>query len=179
MRNSRPLLWSLAGIAIAGAFGWLVLGPGASDPPAPSASPAAQAPHAPHDHAPAAQPAPALPLGSAHEDGHAHADLDHPDDLDGDLDRELAETIAALPLPPGDDGVAARPEPQALTPEDQRARRQASIDLLDRHIGRLEAEQQAAEASGDTRTAERNRIRVERMRQRRADLAAEPDDTSP
>lgn len=171
MRNARPLVWSLAGIAVAGVLGWVVLGPGASDPPAP---PAPHAPQVPHEqaHAPAPPPAPALPPGSAHE--HEHADPGHHDDLDHDRDHGLAETIATLPPPPGDDGVAARPE-QPLTPADQGARRQASIELLDRHIERLEAAQRAAEASGDTRTAERNRIRVARMRQRRADLAAASD----
>lgn len=175
MRNSRPLVLGLAGAAVAGVLLWLLLGRGASDRDAPAG------PHAPHDQARAPaqpEPAPALPPAQTpgaeaeadHGHGHAHGDLDRGDELAD----ELAETTAELPAPPGEDEIAARPEQQALTPEEQRARRQASIDLLDRHIDRLEAEQKAAEASGDTRTAERNRIRVARMRQRRAALAAEP-----
>lgn len=177
MRNSRPLVLGLAGAAVAGVLAWLLLGRGASDRDTPAAP---AVPHASHDQArPPAQPepAPAPPdqtPGGETEAEPGHADLDHHDDLADGLADELAETTAVLPAPPGEDEIAARPEQQPLTPEEQRARRQASIDLLDRHIERLEAEQKAAEASGDTRTAERNRIRVARMRQRRAALAAEP-----
>ncbi|HWN67879.1 MAG TPA: hypothetical protein VNM90_09570 [Haliangium sp.] len=168
MRNSRPLVWILGGVAVAGVLVWLVLAPGASDRRAPSET------HAPPGdvQTPAAQrePAPALPPEPAPDDEHAQEHLEHHDDFGPG---ELAEDPAALPEPPSEDDVAARPERQPITPEEQRAQRQASIDLLERHIQRLEAEQKAAEASGDTRTADRNRIRVERMRQRRATLEAE------
>lgn len=174
MRNPRPLVWILGGVAVAGVLVWLARAPGASDRAAP---PQSHAPHAQPGQAPAAQrePAPALPPGPASGSEH----LDHHDDLEAG---ELAGPPAALPEPPAEDEVTTRPEQQPPTPEDQRARRQASIELLDRNIERLETEQKAAEASGDTRTAERNRIRVARMRQRRAALAAEPadlDDASP
>jgi hypothetical protein len=171
MRNALPRIYPIValGIAVAGVLVWLALGRGSSDRPAP-----AQHASEPHDHAPAPrEPAPALPHAPS-DHGHEHGDTGHQDDLAGALDDELADTTAELPAPPSEDDIATRPEPQPLTPEDQRAQRQASIDLLDRNIERLEAEQKAAEASGDTRTAERNRVRVARMRERRAALAAEP-----
>jgi hypothetical protein len=175
MRNPRPLLWILGGVAAAGVLVWLVLGRDASDdtPGGPAETAAPRAPQG-EAQAPAAQrgPAPALPPEHEHDDEH----LDHHDDLGPG---ELAETPPALPAPPAEDEIAARPERQPITPAEQVAQRQASIELLDRHIERLEAEQKAAEASGDTRTAERNRIRVARMRDRRAALAAEAAAVSP
>jgi hypothetical protein len=180
MRIPRSLFWILGGFAASGVLVWLVFWPGASEGPA---TPGSDVPDVPQVHevgAPAAQraPAPALP-DPAPGPGHEHDEhLGHHDDLQPG---ELAETPGALPEPPAEDDIAARPEGQPRTPEEQRAQRQASIELLDRHIERLEAAQKAAEASGDTRTADRNRIRVARMRQRRATLAAEqaPGSASP
>jgi hypothetical protein len=176
MRNPRSLVWILGGVAAAGVLAWLVLAPGASEGPA---TPGPDVPQVPAVETPAAQrePAPALPDPAPEPgDEHEREHLDHHDDLEPG---ELAETPGTLPEPPAEGDIAARPERQPATPEEQRAQRQASIELLDRHIERIEAAQKAAEASGDTRTADRNRIRVARMRQRRATLAAEQGTSSP
>jgi hypothetical protein len=176
MRNSRSLIWILGGVAAAGVLAWLLLGRDTSEGTAKPASGAPGAVDVPQveARAPAAQrgPAPALPPDPAPADEH----LEHHDDFGPG---EVAETPAELPAPPAEDEIMARPERQPSTPEEQAAQRQASIDLLDRHIERLEAELKAAEARGDTRTAERNRIRVARMRDRRATLAAEAAAVSP
>jgi hypothetical protein len=168
MRRSRTLAWILGVAAAAGALLWLALRPGDADRTAPREPPPLAGEHA----APTA-PAPALPPG---ETPGAEQHLDHLDDH-ADIDPaagDLAATPGTADLPmPAEDDLSTRPERQPLTPEEQRSRRQTSIELLDRNIERLAAEQEAAEASGDTRTAERNRIRIERMRQRRATLAAE------
>jgi hypothetical protein len=178
MRNPRPLVWILGGVAAAGVLVWLLLGRDASEGPAGSDRP--DAPRAVQDEpqAPAAQrgPAPALPPEPAPGLAQDHEHLEHHDDFGPG---EVAETPPELPAPPAEDEIAARPERQPSTPEEQAAQRQASIELLDRHIERLEAEQKAAEARGDTRTAERNRIRVARMRDRRAALAAGAAAVSP
>src|SRR5690606_10555502 len=104
----------------------LMLGRGAPEHPPP------HAPHAPHAGAHALpEQAPALPPAPAPGAEPVDGDLGHEDDLGS-----LAESLAALPEPPAEDDVTTRPERQPLTPEEQRARRRASIDLLDRHIER-------------------------------------------
>lgn len=171
MRNSRPL-WIVGGLAAAGVLAWLLFARGVSDGPVQPEPDVRESPHRELG-TPAVKPGPAPALPErAPEPEH----LDHHDDTGPE---QLAETLPELPEPPTEDEILARPERQPVTPEEQRAQRQASIDLLDRHIERLEAEQKAAEASGDTRTADRNRIRVARMRERRAALAAEQAAGSP
>ncbi|GAB4532149.1 MAG: hypothetical protein Tsb0020_48330 [Haliangiales bacterium] len=62
--------------------------------------------------------------------------------------------------------VGERPTPLPVTPEMLRQRQQDALDLVTRNIDRLEAEERAARARGDEQVAERNRIRVERLRAR-------------
>jgi hypothetical protein len=169
MPTPRPLPWIIGAIA-AGAILWLVLGQRDVAPPAERAQPApppAAAPSAP-------DPAP-HPAAGHHDHDPAQPGAD-PAAATDELD---PETMSMLPEPAGEGDTDERPAREPLTPEEQRQRNERALALIDRSIERLEAERQAAEASGDTRTAERNRVRVERLRQRRAALTQPPPEATP
>lgn len=136
--------------------------PPPADPgPAPAAATTAAAPAA-ETHAPAATEA--TPLAAPQDTPEAA-----PDDP-GDLS-------AAPPLPTRDQ-VRARPTPAADAPDQEQILdpQQASLDLVERSIERLEAVLQAAERAGDDAAARQSRIRIERLRLRRAALQAERAD---
>lgn len=168
MPTPRPLPW-IIGAALAGAVLWLVFGQRDADPPASRAE---------HDHpAPPPAPAPAAPDPAAHPAAahHDHAASGAEPAADPAAEDLVdPETMSTLPEPPGEDDIAARPAREPLTPEEQRQRNERALALIDRSIERLQTEHDAAAASGDTRTAERNRIRIERLRQRRAALTQPP-----
>jgi hypothetical protein len=161
MPTPRPLPWIL-GAVVAGAVLWLVFGQRDADPAAPT----------PHAQPPAAPPSSPVHPEATHHDppapGVDPAAVPADPATDDLVDSEL---MSLLPAPPDEGDVAERPARQPLTPEEQRQRIERVLALIDRSIERLEAERQAAEASGDARTAERNRIRVERLRQRRTALS--------
>lgn len=172
MPTPRPLPWIIGAIA-AGAILWLVLGQRDAAPPAERAQPAPPPAAAPSAPDPAPHPAaghhdPARPGADPAVDPAAATD-DLPD----------PETMSMLPEPAGEGDIDERPAREPLTPEEQRQRNERALALIDRSIERLEAERQAAEASGDTRTAERNRIRIERLRQRRVALTQPPLEATP
>lgn len=138
--------------------------PPADPGPAPAASAAATSAAAPaaETRAPAATEAtpPAAPQDTP------EAAPDDPGDLS-----------AAPPLPTRDQ-VRARPTPAADAPDQDQIidPQQASLDLVERSIERLEAVLQAAERAGDDAAARQSRIRIERLRLRRAALQAERAD---
>jgi hypothetical protein len=75
--------------------------------------------------------------------------------------------------PPSPDQIRPRPEQRAPTPEEQRQTQQAAVRLIENSILRLEFERGRAERSGDSETARRNVIRVDRLRKRLALLKQE------
>ncbi|ACY14377.1 hypothetical protein [Haliangium ochraceum] len=172
MRLSHVLV-ALAGAAAIAALVWLV-----------SASDDGSAPPrviAPLDAGPvsaerAAEPGSARPAIDDHDDhaGHEHAstaelpDEEPESDVEVDLER-LANAHEMLTLP-GPDNIAARPERPLLRTTDRVERTEASIALLTRHLERLDEVRRQAEARGDQDAADRARLRMVRMRQRRVDL---------
>jgi hypothetical protein len=52
------------------------------------------------------------------------------------------------------------------TPEEQRETQKAAQELVETGIARLENERRQAEQTGDTETARRNQLRIERLRKR-------------
>lgn len=159
----------LAALAAAGLVAWLMLDSPAPREPASSDTAAPE----PARRAEPARDQPALPAAPA-EPG------DPPARPGVEAEQAPPEDDAvSLPPPPPEDEIALRPEREAATAEDRRATQQAALELVDRSIERLEAEGRQAEAAGDTRAAERNRVRVERLRQRRDALAAELEQASP
>lgn len=68
--------------------------------------------------------------------------------------------------PPSPDQIKPRPEQRAPTPAEQLQTQQAAVALVESSITRLESEGRRAEQAGDTETARRNQIRVERLRKR-------------
>jgi hypothetical protein len=109
----------------------------------------------------------------------AHHDHEEPGVDPGAGDLADPEAMSMLPEPPGEGDIAERPAREPLTPEEQRLQSERALALIDRSIERLETERKAAEASGDARTAERNRIRIERLRQRRTILTRSPPGAAP
>jgi hypothetical protein len=173
MPTPRSLPW-IIGAAAAGALLWLVFGQRDTvPPPAPAPPHAADAPHPPAS--------PSTPEPGDH--AAAHHDHEQPgadpgiDPGAGDL--ADPEAMSLLPEPPGEGDIDERPARAPLTPEEQRLQNQRALALIDRSIERLEAERKAAEASGDARTAERNRVRIERLRQRRTTLTQPPPEAAP
>jgi hypothetical protein len=75
--------------------------------------------------------------------------------------------------PPSQDQIRPRPEQRAPTPEEQKQTQQAATRLIENSILRLEFERGRAERAGDSETARRNQIRVERLRKRLALLKQE------
>ena len=171
MTNLRPLLW-IIGALTAGAILWLLQGQRDAAPPAERAQPAPPPAAAP------SAPDPAHPAAGHHEHDPAPPGADPAVDPAAATDDLLdPETMSMLPEPAGEGDIDERPAREPLTPEEQRQRNERALALIDRSIERLEAERKAAEASGDARTAERNRIRIERLRQRRAMLT--PPEATP
>lgn len=171
MSRGRLAAW-LAGAVVAAVVAWLGLGSRApgdaarTDTPAPAPAPAA---------APA-RDRPALPAAAAGADpGAAPAPHEHKHGAEA----AIPEDPGSLPAPPSGDEIAARPERRPTTPEARQDTRQAALELVERSIERLEDERRQAEAAGDTRAAERNRLRIERLRQRRDVLAAELEQAAP
>lgn len=80
--------------------------------------------------------------------------------------------------PPSPDQIRPRPEQRPPTPAEQELSRQAAIRLVESSITRLEGEGRSAAQAGDAETALRNRIRVERLRQRLARLKQDPASTA-
>lgn len=75
--------------------------------------------------------------------------------------------------PPTADQIAPRPERVEATPDEVRAQKLASLDLITRGIERLEREREAAARAGDAETARLNVHRIERLRRRSAELEDE------
>lgn len=75
--------------------------------------------------------------------------------------------------PPSPDQIRPRPEQRAPTPDEQKQTQQAATRLIENSILRLEFERGRAERAGDSETARRNQIRVERLRKRLALLKQE------
>lgn len=82
------------------------------------------------------------------------------------------EPQVSLPVPTPD-RIKPRPEPKPATPAELRQQKQASLDLIESSIDRLEKERQSAEQAGDGETARRNQIRIERLRKRGEELRRE------
>jgi hypothetical protein len=82
------------------------------------------------------------------------------------------EPQISLPVPTPD-RIKPRPEPKPATPAELRQQKQASLDLIESSIDRLEKERQSAEQAGDGETARRNQIRIERLRKRGEELRRE------
>lgn len=75
--------------------------------------------------------------------------------------------------PPSPDQIRPRPEQRAPTAEEQRETRQAAIRLIETSITRLADEGRRAAQAGDSETARRNQLRVERLRKRLTQLQQE------
>ncbi|MFO0579446.1 MAG: hypothetical protein U1A78_36060 [Polyangia bacterium] len=75
--------------------------------------------------------------------------------------------------PPSEDQIRPRPEQRAPTADEQRQTRQAAIRLVETSITRLADEGRRAEQAGDSETARRNQLRVERLRKRLTQLQQE------
>lgn len=75
--------------------------------------------------------------------------------------------------PPSPDQIRPRPEQRQPTPEEQKQTQQAAAKLIENSILRLEFERGRAERAGDSETARRNQIRVDRLRKRLALLKQE------
>jgi len=175
MPTPRPLPW-IIGAAAAGAILWLVFGQSGAEPPAPAQPHAEQEPLAPRPALPS-PPDPGPHPAAAHHDHEEPGAVPGADPGTGDL--ADPEAMSMLPEPPDEGDIDQRPAREPLTPEEQRVQNERALALIDRSIERLEAERQAAEASGDARTAERNRIRIERLRQRRTTLTQPPPEATP
>lgn len=76
--------------------------------------------------------------------------------------------------PPSLDQVHDPPAPSVPTAEQHQQARQAARYLVEHGIERLTREGQKASLRGDVETAHRNQLRVARLRQRLAELNAEP-----
>lgn len=175
MPTPRPLPW-IIGAAAASAILWLIFGQPDTEPPTPAQPHAEQEPLAPRPSSPSA-PDPGPHPAAAHHDHEATGMVPGAEPGTGDL--ADPEAMSMLPEPPGEGDIDQRPARAPLTPEEQRLQSERALALIDRSIERLEAEQKAAEASGDARTAERNRIRIERLRQRRILLTRPPPAATP
>lgn len=68
--------------------------------------------------------------------------------------------------PPSPDQIKPRPEQREATPEEQRETQKAAQELVESGIAHLENERRQAEQTGDTETARRNQLRIERLRKR-------------
>ena len=68
--------------------------------------------------------------------------------------------------PPSPDQIKPRPEQRGSTPEEQRETQKAAQELVESGIAHLENERRQAEQTGDTETARRNQLRIERLRKR-------------
>jgi TolA-binding protein len=88
------------------------------------------------------------------------------------------EPQVSLPVPTPD-RIKPRPERGQATPAELRQQKQASLDLIESSIGRLEKERQSAEQAGDVETARRNQIRIERLRKRGEALRQEAAGPTP
>jgi hypothetical protein len=80
-----------------------------------------------------------------------------------------ATSAEADPLdmpPPSPDQIRPRPEQRGATPEEQRETQKAAQELVETGITHLENERRQAEQAGDTETARRNQLRIERLRKR-------------
>lgn len=75
--------------------------------------------------------------------------------------------------PPSPDQIRPVPAPPVITPADHRATQAAARELVEHSIARLEKEGQAAAQAGDPETAQRNALRVARLRKRLATLNQE------
>jgi HAMP domain-containing protein len=69
--------------------------------------------------------------------------------------------------------VRPRPDQRPATPEEQKETQKAAQELVESGIARLESERRQAEQTGDTETARRNQIRIERLRKRLETLKQE------
>lgn len=76
--------------------------------------------------------------------------------------------------PPSPDQIRPPPAPPVVTEADHQATRQAARELVEHGIARLEREGQAAAQAGDAELAQRNAVRVARLRKRLATLKQEP-----
>ncbi len=72
--------------------------------------------------------------------------------------------------PPSPEQIRAVPEPRAITEQEHRQTQQAARELVEQGIARLAAQAQEAARSGDRETAQRNQLRVARLRRRLAEL---------
>lgn len=68
--------------------------------------------------------------------------------------------------PPSPDQVKPRPEQRGSTPAEQRETQKAAQELVESGITHLENERRQAEQTGDTETARRDQLRIERLRKR-------------
>lgn len=170
MSSSNSARWKLAAgvIALVALIAWVLWpDPEPAAPVAPASAARPAPPDKPDDTGPAAVTgsAPALPASAGTTGEPA------PDGLDGE-----AEGAAEFTLPiPTPDQIRPRPTRVEATDQDRQDTQAAALDLVVRSIERLEAERVAAERSGDAETAKRNRIRIERLRKRQAELAAAQD----
>lgn len=84
--------------------------------------------------------------------------------------------------PPTSEQLLPRPERHEPTPAELGAQKLASLELIARSIERLENERLAATRAGDSETARRNAIRIERLRRRgeqlEHELAGDPQDAA-
>ena len=75
--------------------------------------------------------------------------------------------------PPSPEQIRPVPAPPVVTAQEHQATRQAARELVERGIVRLLREGQQAAQRGDAETAQRNQLRVVRLRQRLAALTLE------
>jgi hypothetical protein len=85
---------------------------------------------------------------------------------------------ADFPVPTPDQ-IKPRPERKPATPAELRAQKQASLDLIERSIARLENERQSADRAGDGETARLDQIRIQRLRKRGEALRQELEGPAP
>jgi hypothetical protein len=160
--SSRRRSW-LLGIVISAAIVVAVSLLGDRDPPAPAPEepPAEERPPAPVPvpaPAPVSRPAPPPPTGSAASQP--------PGQSSAPGAPELPPTAVA----PGTGEDLEIPPEAPQTPEWKLGKTELILDSLGKRVQRLEKEIQAAEARGDQETARRQRILLDRSRQRMAAL---------
>lgn len=85
-----------------------------------------------------------------------------------------ADADSEVMPPPSLDQVVEAPARHIPTAEEHQATRRAARDLVESGIARLEDERRQAAQRGDVESAQRNQIRITRLRKRLAELAAEP-----